>query len=225
MNSTLVVLLLLLIAPHSSFSTLTEERLETVRVQIVALSQTLQNGRKPDQHAVSTLSKSLSVILKTSVDEFPQKAKADGKISRRLNGLDSLMERFEKLYSTPLGVDTLRSAIKDLRQSFMNAFAEHFYATGMISKTKKVILFSTSVSCECTLKMCEEQELALYSLQSSNHSRLTVIVVDAFHHYNLQKKHGVAFLPTVIVLDEVNKELTRMERGEQITEKIRSVIN
>jgi hypothetical protein len=41
----------------------------------------------------------------------------------------------------------------------------------------------------------------------------------------LQKKHGVMFLPTVIVLGEVNKELTRMERGEQITEKIRSVIN
>jgi hypothetical protein len=225
MLSAIFAMILFWAASGLSFSGSISERLDSARVQIIAVSQTLHDGRRPNKESVTSLSTSLSLIFKTPVGELPLREKTDADFALRLEFSDSLMGRFQQLYSANFGVDTLQSTFKELRQSFLNTFAEYFYTTGMASHTKKVILFSTSMSCACTLKMCEDQEFALYFLGSSHPDLLTVIVVDAFLQDELVKKHTVTFLPTVVVLDESNKELARFEHGEKIREIIESLIN
>jgi hypothetical protein len=226
LNPPVIILIVLsLFVSGISFSADTVELIKNSRKQIAAISQTFYNGNRPDKQSLNTLSTTVSSLLKTSMERFPNQIRRDTIFTHSLSNFDSLNRRFEKLSSANTGVDILRSAFKDLKWSFINLFTEYFYADGTASKNNKVILFSTSVSCKCVMKMCEEQEHALHLLQSSYNGKLDVIVIDVFYHNDLKEKHDVLLLPTVIVLDENSKEMKRMVYENNIYEKVKAVID
>ena len=210
----------------SGFAFFTEsgELIKDAHRQIVALSQTLYNGKQPDGQSLNALNIALSSLSTTSINEYSDEIKNDKEFMRSHGVFDSLVRRFRELVSTNPGIDTLRCVFRDLKWSFLNIFTKYFLGEDAAPENTKILLFSTSVACKCILKMCDEQEQALYLIQSSYKVQPDLIVIDAFSNHDLKEKYDVMLLPTVIVLDKNNKELKRFVSEEKITQKVKTAL-
>lgn len=80
----------------------------------------------------------------------------------------------------------------------------------------KILLFITSMSCECTLKMCAEYEQALRELENLYEEEIDFEIIDSYLDEKQTGKYQVSFVPAIIFLDKENKELKRIIREEDI---------
>jgi hypothetical protein len=69
-------------------------------------------------------------------------------------------------------------------------------------ESKKILFFGTSVSCHCTLEMCDEFLKILVS--NSKNNGLHYLYVDAFYNYKLMREYDALFIPTAVILDKKN---------------------
>jgi len=129
---------------------------------------------------------------------------------------------FGKLLRSDLTTDSLRSIFREVATGFECAFFNYFYRlaiTPSLAK-RKALLFSTSMSCECTLRMCGEYTEALYALKRKMGDDVRILIVDTFRNPKLNSQYKVDFVPVIVVLDETNTELARFVREEQISIKL-----
>lgn len=89
-------------------------------------------------------------------------------------------------------------------------------------KNKKVLFFGTSVSCHCTLEMCDEFLKELIS--NSQKSGLHYLYVDAFYYNKLMRKYDALFIPTAVILDEKNKVLSVVGTIESLKNEIINIL-
>lgn len=104
----------------------------------------------------------------------------------------------------------------------IKAFDRYYYQpmleNFLSSENKKVLFFGTSVSCQCTLEMCDEflQEL----LKHSNNYGAHYIYVDAFYNYKLMKEYDALFIPTAVVLDKRNSVISVIGDFDSLKEEL-----
>ncbi|MBL0173666.1 MAG: hypothetical protein IPP94_00065 [Ignavibacteria bacterium] len=72
------------------------------------------------------------------------------------------------------------------------------------------LLFSTSMSCACTLAKCASLERLLQTMRASSKD-IDLIVVDGYHRADLQEAYKVAFLPTLLLIAPDGREFKRFE--------------
>lgn len=137
---------------------------------------------------------------------------ADSKIERLI---DSFNE-FEKILETKPEVDTLKKIFRTVNNEFNSLFGEYFYDEIIGSPGKKIIIFSTSMSCECTLEMCYQQESEIQQLKKENPDLFDYAVLDCYTNFDLPTKYEVGFIPVVLVSDKNGKELKRFVREENV---------
>ena len=141
-----------------------------------------------------------------------------------MRSLDSALLRFNEMNRPDLTVDSLRTIFREIAESFEYTFCDYFHAQASMSHVKKVLLFSVSISCECTLKMCGEHLDALYALKRHYGNKVSILVVDTFHNTDLKDRYKIEFSPTLVVLDENNNEVKRFVRDELNTGKLADLI-
>ncbi len=127
---------------------------------------------------------------------------------------------FERFYRSKPGVDTLKKVFRVVNNEFNSLFGNYFLDKLNKSSKKKIIVFSTSMSCECTLEMCYKQESEIQKLLKENLKMFDYAVVDCFTNFDLQSKYEIGFIPTVVVLDSNNKEVKRFMRKENLNSEI-----
>ncbi len=144
-------------------------------------------------------------------------------VLNELIGVDSKIERlidsfneFENILESKLEVDTLKKIFRAVNNEFNSIYGEYLYNEIISPTGKKIIVLSTSMSCECTLELCYKNESEVEKLHKENPGLFDYAVVDCYTNSDLQTKYEVGFIPVVVILDSSNQEVKRFVREENI---------
>ncbi|MFO7524706.1 MAG: hypothetical protein R6W68_04585 [Ignavibacteriaceae bacterium] len=97
-----------------------------------------------------------------------------------------------------------------------NTFYEYNKEKFFLSPNKKIILFSASMSCYCTLEMCREQAIQLIKFIRSNSNNYNYWIIDSFENNELQIEYMTLFAPSVIVFGGDNEVFYKIEYDEEM---------
>ncbi len=103
-----------------------------------------------------------------------------------------------------------------LQRTFYNYYKQNFFN----SSKAKILYFSTSVSCYCTLEMCRKQMLEILNLKKLNEDTYSFLIVDSYWNIDLQLKYEAYFAPSVLVFNSDNELVSLIEYDEKMPEKL-----
>lgn len=93
------------------------------------------------------------------------------------------------------------------------------------SPKTKILFFSTSMSCYCTLEMCMNQLIDILNLVQSSNGDYDYLAIDTYEKDELPLKYETPFVPSVIVLDESNQLLYKIEYDENMISSLNSYLS
>jgi hypothetical protein len=153
-------------------------------------------------------------------------------------------ENFEKDYFTSLQVyDSLKSQLSGMEiiinnvprdsglvifnqwylqfcKTFYNYFKPQFFSLKKI----KILFFSTSVSCHCTLEMCKNQLIDILKFVKDSNNKYYLWTVDSYENWELQIKYDTYFSPSVIVFNSDNTVLQKIEYDENMISELNNYL-
>lgn len=208
----------------SSQSPIPDTQIDIARQQIIEISGILSSAKHPSALSLDKLRGTLISVQQMDSSQAAVKPSVQKIRPIDIQPLDSALVRFDALNRSDLSVDSLRIVFREIAESFEYTFCNYFHAQARMSHVKKVFLFSVSISCECTLKMCGEHLDALYALKRHYGNKVSILAVDTFHNTDLKDRYKIEFSPTLVVLDENNNEVQRFVRDGLNTEKLAGLI-
>ena len=135
--------------------------------------------------------------------------------SHSVDSLKNHLNEFEsELKSIP--TDSAFVLFHDWYLHFQNIFYEYSKEKFFSSNKTKILLFSTSMSCYCTLKMSREQAVELLKYVAENSDKYDYWIIDSYWYYELQIEYETLFAPSVIVFDGNNQVLYKIEYEEKM---------
>lgn len=137
-----------------------------------------------------------------------------------IDRLTEFFNEFENILESKPEVDTLKKIFRAVNNEFNSIYGEYLYNEIISPTGKKIIVFSTSMSCECTLELCYKNEADVQKLRKQKPDLLEYVVVDCFTDSKLQTKHEIGFIPVVIVLDSNSNEIKRFVREENLYSRL-----
>ncbi|MGQ9644039.1 MAG: hypothetical protein ACUVT3_09300 [Ignavibacterium sp.] len=152
-------------------------------------------------------------------------AELESKYQISINDFDSLKNHFNEYESTIRNIST-DSALVLFNQwylHFSNVFYNYADEKFFSSEKDKILFFSASVSCYCTLEMCKNQTIEI--LNFAREKNLDYWIVDSFEHNELQIRYETLFAPSVMLFDSMNNMIYKNEYDEQMVEKLNRFYN
>ena len=125
-----------------------------------------------------------------------------------------LIEFESELKSIP--TDSAFVLFNDWYLHFQNLFYEYSKQKFFSSDKTKILFFSTSMSCYCTLKMSREQTVDLLKYVAENSDKYDYWIIDSYWHNELQIEYETLFAPSVIAFDSNNQVLYKIEHEEKM---------
>jgi hypothetical protein len=187
--------------------------------------------------------KAESIILSLSVDKkFPEKDFSDLK-NLLCEKVDSTILE-TKYHSTTGSFDSLKQHLNEFEIEKVNITADStltlfvdwylhlqrtFYSYSkqifFNSQKTKFLFFSTSMSCHCTLEMCKKQLVEILKLKSETGDSYSFLVVDSYWDNELQLKFETFFAPSVLVFNQSNELILKIEYEDKMIEQIESFLS
>lgn len=173
-----------------------------------------------DSEAENDLSK-LKEILFRNYD----KAELESKYQTSINDFDSLKNHFNEYESTIKNIskDSALVLFNKWYLHFSNTFYNYADEKFFSSNKTKILFFSASMSCQCTLEMCKKQTIEILNL--AKEMNLDYWIVDSYEHNDLQIKYETFFAPSLIVFDSNNKVLHKIEYDEKMIAQLTNFLN
>jgi hypothetical protein len=140
------------------------------------------------------------------------------------NEFCSLKKHFNEYESTLKNI-SLDSALVLFNQwylHFSNIFYNYADEKFFSSERTKLLFFSTSMSCHCTLEMCKQQTIEIIEYAKSKN--LEYWIVDSYEHNELQIKYETLFAPSVIIFDLSNNVLIKIGYDENMISKVNQFV-
>ena len=144
-----------------------------------------------------------------------------------LSEYDSLKNHLSE-FETELKNISLDSALVLFNQWYLhlsNVFYNYAENKFFSSDKTKIILFSTSMSCYCTLEMCKNQTTDILRFVNENNGEYDYWIIDSYEHNDLQIKYETYFAPSVLVLDKNNEMLHKIEYEAELNDKLVEFFN
>jgi hypothetical protein len=160
----------------------------------------------------------LKNLLTTYVETNSTESNLD--VSQRC--IDSLTNHFTEFESELKNISTDSAFVifNDWYLHFQNIFYEYSKEKFFSSGKTKILLFSTSMSCYCTLKMSRIQTVELLKFISENPDTYDYWVIDSYWHNELQIEYETLFAPSALVFDQSNEMILKIEYEEEMIEKL-----
>jgi hypothetical protein len=154
----------------------------------------------------------LKDLLFQNYDSFELQSKYQTTISN----FDSLKNHFNVYESTIKNIskDSALVLFNQWYLHFSNTFYNYADKKFFSSNKTKILFFSASMSCHCTLEMCKKQTIEILNL--AKEMNLDYWIVDSYEHSELQIKYGTLFAPAVVVFDKSNNVLSKIEYDEKM---------
>ncbi len=143
------------------------------------------------------------------------------------NAFDSLKAHFQNYQTIIKSISTDSSLVLfnywylHYSTTFYEYNKQKFYSV----ETPKIILFSTSMSCHCTLEMCKNQTVELLDFIRTNNDAYHLWIIDSYEHNELQIEYETLFAPSVVVFDASNNVKTIIEFEEEMIFKLKEYVN
>jgi len=132
--------------------------------------------------------------------------------------IDSLKNHLIEFESESQNISTDSAFVhfNDWYLHLQNIFYEYSKQKFFSSPKQKILFFSTSMSCYCTLKMSREQTVDLLKYVAENSDKYDYWIIDSYWHNELQIEYETLFAPSVIVFDSNNQVLYKIEYEEKM---------
>ncbi|MBT8387813.1 MAG: hypothetical protein KJO12_10415 [Ignavibacteria bacterium] len=141
--------------------------------------------------------------------------------------IDSLKNHLNEI-ETELKIiptDSVFVLFNDWYLHFQNIFYDYSKQEFFSSPKQKILFFSTSMSCYCTLKMSRIQTAELLKYLSANANKYEYWIIDSYWYNDLQIKYETLFAPSVIVFDGSNQVLYKIEYEEKMLVSLEKFLN
>lgn len=183
---------------------------ESVNKEAESILISLSDGDSINSSELTTLKNLLDSETYDNVSKsFPDVSK------EKLDSLKNHLNEFE-LESKNISVDSAFVLFNDWYLHFQNIFYEYSKEKFFSSPRTKLLLFSTSMSCYCTLKMSRNQTVDLLKFISDNDDKYDYWIVDSYWYNELQIEYETLFAPSVVIMDGNNKVLQIIEYEEKM---------
>ena len=149
----------------------------------------------------------------------------ESKYQTSINQFDSLKNHFNEYEATIKNIskDSALVIFNQWYLHFSNLFYNYADEKFFSSNKTKLLFFSTSMSCHCTLEMCKKQTIEILNL--AKEKNLDYWIIDSYEHNELQIKYETLFAPSLIIFDGKNKALYKIEYQENMIEKLTDYLN
>jgi hypothetical protein len=165
----------------------------------------------------------LKNLLDSETDDNVSKSFPD--VSKeKLDGLKNHLNEFET-EAKNISVDSAFVLFNDWYLHFQNIFYEYSKEKFFSSNKIKFLLFSTSMSCVCTLEMCKKQLVEILKLIRETLDSYSFLAVDSYWNNDLQLKYETYFAPSVLVFNQSNELILKIEYEEEMIEKLTSFLS
>jgi hypothetical protein len=164
------------------------------------------------------------ISLKDLLFQSYDKIEFENKYQTSINQFDSLKNHFNE-YESSIKNISKDSALVLFHQwylHFSNTFYNYTDEKFFSSNKTKILFFSASMSCQCTLEMCKKQTIEILNL--AKEKSLDYWIVDSFEHNELQIKYETLFAPSVIIFNANNNVLHKIEYDENLLSKLSEFI-
>jgi len=198
------ILLILLFMPRNSHSQLYELSEKAAAEIIISLSE-------GELLSTVNLEKLKLVINSEFLSNEP--ARSYQISSASFDSVKKHLRQFESV-SKNITPDSALVLFHQWYLGFVNIFYDYSKELFFSVKKTKILFFSTSLSCRCTLEMCKNQLIDILQFVKENNNRYDYWIVDAFKHNELQIKYLTLFTPSVIVLNPDNEVVYKIEYEE-----------
>lgn len=165
----------------------------------------------------------LKSALQAEIDsnEFENKYKVSRHDFNSLINHFSLLESEAENISADSALFLFNQWYLQLSNTFYDCQKEKFFS----SPKTKILLFSASMSCYCTLEMCKNQTIDILNFSKENNDKYDYWVVDSYEHNEMQKKYETYFAPSVLVFNSNNEVLHKIEYKEKMIEILAELLN
>lgn len=162
--------------------------------------------------------------LKNLLFQSYDKVDFESKYQISINQFDILKNHFNEYESTIKNIskDSTLVLFNQWYLHFSNTFYNYADEKFFFSYKTKLLLFSASMSCHCTLEMCKKQTIEILNL--AKEKNLDYWIVDSYEHNELQIKYETLFAPSAIIFDKLNNILLKIEYDENMISKVNQFI-
>lgn len=142
------------------------------------------------------------------------------------NAFDSLRTHFQN-YQTVIKNISSDSSLVLFNYWYLH-YSTTFYEYNRVkffsTNSPKIILFSTSMSCHCTLEMCKNQTIELLEFIKTYDADYHLWVIDSYEHNELQIEYATLFAPSVVIFDSQNNVKTIIEYEEDMIHQLKDYV-
>lgn len=165
------------------------------------------------------------IKLKDLLFQIYDTVELESKYQTSINQFDSLKNHFNRYESTIKNIskDSALVLFNQWYLHFSNLFYYYVDEKFFSSNKTKLLFFSTSMSCYCTLEMCKKQTIEILNL--AKEKNLDYWIIDSYEHNELQIKYETLFAPSLIIFDGKNKAMYKIEYQENLIEKLTDYLN
>jgi hypothetical protein len=163
----------------------------------------------------------LKDLLFQSYDKF----EFESKYQTSIHQFDSLKIHFNQYESKTKNIskDSALVLFNQWYLHFSNLFYNYADEKFFSSDKTKLLFFSTSMSCYCTLEMCKKQTIEILNL--AKEKNFDYWIIDSCEQNDLQIRYETLFAPALIVFDGKNKALHKIQYQENMIEKLTDYLN
>ena len=165
--------------------------------------------------------------LKNLLTTYVEKNSSESNLDVSQRSIDSLTNHLTEFESESqnISIDSAFVLFNDWYLHFQNIFYEYSKEKFFSSPKQKILFFSTSMSCYCTLKMTREQTVELLKFLSEKIEQYDYWIIDSYWYNELQIEYEALFAPTVIVFSGSNEVLFKIEYEEKMIAQLTDYFN
>ena len=165
--------------------------------------------------------------LKNLLTTYVEKNSSESNLDVSQRSIDSLTNHLTEFESESQNISTDSAFVlfNDWYLHFQNIFYEYSEEKFFSSPKQKILFFSTSMSCYCTLKMTREQTVELLKYVAGNNDKYDYWIIDSYWYNELQIEYETLFAPAVIVFNGSNEVLYKIEYEEKMIAQLTDYFN
>ena len=194
------------------------QHFESVEKEAERILVSLSEADSLNPSDLNELKNLLSSDIKKQVSEIPLEIN-----QQSIDSLKNHLDEFESELKN-ISTDSAFVLFNDWYLHFQNIFYEYSKQKFFSSHKQKILLFSTSMSCYCTLKMSREQTVELLKFIDENNDNYDYWIIDSYWYNELQIEHMTLFAPSVIVFNGNNEVLHKIEYEEKMIDELKYLL-
>jgi len=165
--------------------------------------------------------------LKNLLTTYIEKNSSESNLDVNQRSIDSLTNHLTEFESESQNISTDSAFVlfNDWYLHLQNIFYEYSKEKFFSSPKQKILFFSTSMSCYCTLKMTREQTVELLKYVAGNNDKYDYWIIDSYWYNELQIEYETLFAPAVIVFNGSNEVLYKIEYEEKMIAQLTDYFN